>query len=151
MCRPCLRSLLLCLALYLSSLTNANGDPATVSIIEFMAANSRTLLDEDGDHSDWIELFNSGPVTTSMDGWFLTDDFSTLTKWRLPATNLAANAALVVFASGKDRAAPGARSGLAKPGRRTLVSDASYPCCSNGGYGYEDLRSNSPLAVDCRL
>ena len=108
MCRPCLRSLLLCLALCLSSLTNANGDPATVSITEFMAANSRTLLDEDGDHSDWIELFNSGPVTTSMDGWFLTDDFGTLTKWRLPATNLAANAALVVFASGKDRAAPGA-------------------------------------------
>ena len=74
MCRPCLRSLLLCLALYLSSLTNANGDPATVSITEFMAANSRTLLDEDGDNPDWIELFNSGPVTTSMDGWFLTED-----------------------------------------------------------------------------
>src|SRR5688572_17979940 len=86
-------------------LLEANG---TVLISEFMAANSRTLLDEEGAGSDWIELVNAGNETVSLDGWFLTDDSSNLVKWRLPATNITAEARLVVFASGNDRAVPGA-------------------------------------------
>src|SRR5438874_5010063 len=69
----------------------------TVLISEFMAANARTLLDENGAGSDWIELVNAGNETVSLEGWFLTDQSSNLVKWRLPATNLAANARLVVF------------------------------------------------------
>src|SRR5437899_12726940 len=68
-------------------------------ISEFMAQNDTTLADEDGDFSDWIEIYNAGTNGVNLNGWFLTDDPGTLKLWRFPATNLAANAYLVVFAS----------------------------------------------------
>jgi hypothetical protein len=78
-------------------------------ISEFMAANSRTLADEDGEFSDWIEIYNPGSTTINLDGWFLTDSTNSLSKWRFPATNLTAGSFLVAFASEKDRRVPGAR------------------------------------------
>src|SRR6185369_7707049 len=73
-------------------------------ITEFMAANSGALLDEDGDTSDWIEIYNAGSATVNLQGWCLTDHATNLTKWRFPSTNIAAHGFLVVYASGKDRA-----------------------------------------------
>ncbi len=78
-----------------------------VFISEFVASNNNGLRDEDGDPSDWIEIFNSGTNTVSMDGWFLTDSAVNLTKWRIPSISLVPNGFLVVFASGKNRALPG--------------------------------------------
>ena len=80
----------------------------TVRINEFMANNTRTLADQDGDYSDWIEIYNSGAQAVNLEGWYLTDDPELLTKWRFPSVNLGANGYLVVFASGKDRAVSGA-------------------------------------------
>ena len=77
-------------------------------ITEFMAENGGPLLDEDGDSSDWIEIFNPGPATVNLLDWCLTDNAANLTKWRCPTTNLAPNSYLLVFASGKDRATNGA-------------------------------------------
>jgi hypothetical protein len=80
---------------------------ADVIISEFEASNTSGLRDEDGASSDWIELFNASTTTANLDGWFLTDSKTDLTRWRLPATNLPPNGFLVVFASGKSRAVPG--------------------------------------------
>ena len=84
--------------------------PADAQLIlsEFMASNTRTLLDEDGVSSDWIEIQNVSARTVNLQGWFLTDSAANLTQWRFPATNLSAGSFLVVFASGKDRSIPGA-------------------------------------------
>jgi hypothetical protein len=79
-----------------------------VIISEFMARNESTLADEDGSYSDWIELHNPGSTIVNLDGWYLTDTTNVLTKWRIPATNLPPQAFLIIFASGKDRAVPGA-------------------------------------------
>lgn len=78
-----------------------------VIISEFMAANSRTLADENGEYSDWIEIYNGGANAVNLEGWHLTDDQGFLTKWTFPATNLNAGAFLVVFASDKDRRVAG--------------------------------------------
>ena len=78
-----------------------------VSVSEFMAANTSTLQDEDGAYSDWIEIYNSGPGSVNLDGWYLTDDETRLNKWQFPAVNLAENARLIVFASGHNRAVSG--------------------------------------------
>lgn len=72
-------------------------------ISEFMAGNRTTLLDEDGESSDWIELFNSSAESIDLGGWHLTDDATELTKWRFPNMTLPAGGYLVVFASNKDR------------------------------------------------
>src|SRR4051794_21984328 len=78
-----------------------------VTISEFLAANTIGLKDEDNQFGDWIELHNSGTNAVNLDGWYLTDSDSNLTKWRIPATNLAAGAFMVIFADSKDRSIPG--------------------------------------------
>src|ERR1043166_9241667 len=83
------------------------GAAETVVISEFMAANHSSLVDEDGDNSDWIEIFNSGAAAVNLGGWYLTDDSADPTKWMFPSTNLPANSFLIVFASGKNRAIAG--------------------------------------------
>ncbi|MEZ5301095.1 MAG: lamin tail domain-containing protein [Verrucomicrobiales bacterium] len=103
--------------LYTLTATNADGSAtATASAIvgesltisEFLAANDGTLLDEDGDDSDWIEIHNTTGAALSLAGWSLTDAADDLARWQFPEVEIAAGGYLVVFASGKDRAAPGA-------------------------------------------
>nr|HOD83865.1 lamin tail domain-containing protein [Phycisphaerae bacterium] len=72
-------------------------------ISEFMASNDDTLADEDGDHCDWIELYNPAASPISLEGWYLTDDADELTKWAFPAVTIQPGQYLVVFASDKDR------------------------------------------------
>src|SRR5262245_3797992 len=84
-------------------------DPATELLItEIVAANETGLVDEDGDHSDWIEIYNPCSADVDLGGWYLTDDPSDLTRWRLPSVHLARGEFLTVFASAKDRAVAGA-------------------------------------------
>ncbi|MCX7817633.1 MAG: lamin tail domain-containing protein [Kiritimatiellae bacterium] len=80
---------------------------ATVRITEFSASNSRTIRDEFGDASDWIELANIGTQTVNLAGWRLTDEIGNLSKWVFPSTNIAPGEYWVIFASGRNRATPG--------------------------------------------
>lgn len=77
-----------------------------VIISEFMAVNNDVLADEDGDYSDWLELYNSGETTVNLNGWYLTDKADNLSKWQIPAVSLAPDAYLVIFASEKDKTDP---------------------------------------------
>jgi hypothetical protein len=85
----------------------ASSPAQRVFITEFMAANTRSLLDRDRDYSDWIELYNAGSDPVNLEGWCLTDDRRKLDKWRFPAVTLPPSEYLVVFASGKHRRSPG--------------------------------------------
>jgi hypothetical protein len=76
-------------------------------ISEFVADNALGLRDEDGDASDWVEVHNPTPQALALDGWGLTDNAADPLKWRFPAVVLAPGEFRVVFASGKDRRAPG--------------------------------------------
>ncbi len=80
---------------------------ADVFISEFMASNDATLVDEDGDASDWIEVFNAGPDDVNLDGWYVTDDSDELDKWEFPDQVLRAGNFVLVYASGKDRSVAG--------------------------------------------
>jgi len=75
-------------------------------ISEFMAANTATTVDEDGDASDWIEVYNPDLAPVNLEGWFLTDDAAELDKWSFPAVTLQGNGYMLVFASGKNRRNP---------------------------------------------
>ena len=80
-----------------------NVPPAGVTISEFMAENDRTLNDEDGDSSDWIEIQNATAISANLAGWHLTDDPVNLKKWRFPNAAIPAKGYLLLFASNKDR------------------------------------------------
>jgi hypothetical protein len=81
---------------------------AQVRITEFMAGNTHTLADEDGDYSDWIELQNTSITNVNLVNWALSDNPGNPGKWLFPATNIPAGGFMVVFASGKNRRVPGA-------------------------------------------
>lgn len=76
-------------------------------ISEFLASNDTSYVDEDGEPSDWIELWNRGESVLHMQGWFLTDDPGNLLQWGFPDMTLDAGERVIVFASGKDRGLAG--------------------------------------------
>jgi len=96
------------LVLYLLAVWFLGTSPAIARlyITEFMSDNRTTIEDEDGDASDWIEIFNSGTDPVNLGGYFLTDTEDALTMWSFPAVEIAENGFLLVFASGKDRRDP---------------------------------------------
>jgi hypothetical protein len=122
-------------------LCGASAAPDGPVISEFMACNKATLLDADGDSSDWIEIYNPTAETVDLDGWYLTDDLKKLEKWQFPEVQLPRGGCLVVFASGKDRRDPagplhtsfalqasGESVALVEPDGRTIASAyAGYP------------------------
>ena len=68
-------------------LLSATLHPAAANpiISEFMASNTTVIADEDGDYSDWIEIYNPTTSPINLDQWCLTDDADVLAKWRFPA------------------------------------------------------------------
>lgn len=72
-------------------------------INEFVASNRTGLTDEDGDYSDWVEIYNPGPAPVNLSGWALSDDPNHPQKWTFPDITLRSQEYLVVFASGKNR------------------------------------------------
>jgi len=77
-----------------------------VWINEYMSDNEYTLIDEDGDFSDWIEVYNSGDTAVNLEGYGLSDDPDNLLKWQFPPLVLQPGQYVLVFASGKDRRDP---------------------------------------------
>lgn len=76
---------------------------SSLVVNEFMASNSKTLADGDGQYSDWIEIRNPTGNSVALSGCYLTDDANNLTKWMFPPSAgiaVPANGYLVVFASG---------------------------------------------------
>ncbi len=117
---------------------------ADVVINEFMAKNQSTLSDEDGDSSDWIELWNPNSLPVSLTGWHLTDDPNNLAKWTFPSHTMSANRFLVVFASGKDRAGPGSEFHT----NFALDKDGEYLALTrpDGSGGIEIVHEFTPFA-----
>ena len=71
-------------------------------ISEFMADNDDGRMDEEGDPSDWIEIFNPTSTAIDLTGWHLTDDWTIPNLWTFPdGTSVPPLGHLLVFASGK--------------------------------------------------
>jgi len=89
--------LLLCAALGPFCLANS------VVINEFMASNSGTAKDPQGQYDDWVELYNPTEVAIDVGGMYLTDDLANPTQWRIPqgdplATTIPALGFLLIWA-----------------------------------------------------
>jgi hypothetical protein len=77
------------------------SDP--VHLNEVLKVNTLSLIDEDGDRGEWVELKNFSSQPVSLLGYFLSDDENDLYKFALPDVTLEAGACRVVFLSGKNR------------------------------------------------
>ena len=94
---------------------DTGGLPETVIINEVSSSNS-SFDDEDGDSPDWIELYNNSDSTVDLTGWSISDDSLLPAKWIFPATSLAPNSYLQIWASDKDRAGGGTYKTLVNQG-----------------------------------
>lgn len=76
-------SILLCLFI---------GFPAfsQIFINEFMASNTQTYADPNGEFDDWVELYNAGAAPVNIGGMYITDNLATPTSYQIPNTNPAA-------------------------------------------------------------
>lgn len=86
-------------------ITDAPPGPPILVINEVQSANSSTIADEDGDHPDWIEVYNAGGQAANLLDYGLSDDPLLPFKWTFPSYWLGPGQFLVVFASDKDRKA----------------------------------------------
>jgi len=74
-------------------------------INEVMADPITGLTDEDGELSDWVELYNTTDYAISLDNYALSDKENKPLQWRFPqGAVVAPHGYYVVFCSGKDRA-----------------------------------------------
>ncbi|MBX7244610.1 MAG: CotH kinase family protein [Candidatus Sumerlaeaceae bacterium] len=70
---------------YIASNVSTPAALPNVFINEVLADNTIQNTDEYGEHDDWIELHNAEATTVSLAGMYLTDDFTSPTKWQFPA------------------------------------------------------------------
>jgi hypothetical protein len=92
------------IALFISLiLVSAPSHQPDIVISEVMASNRVTIADEDGDFSDFIELYNAGRGSVNLSGWYLSDGDLRPLRWMLPPIVLEPGEYLLFFASGKDK------------------------------------------------
>ncbi len=75
-------------------------------INEVMAENLTAIADEDGDYSDWVELYNSSEGPIRLEGFGLSDREDDPFRWKFPDVTIEPGEYLLVFASRKDRRNP---------------------------------------------
>lgn len=77
---------------------------AQIVINEGSNRNYAAIADEDGDHPDWIELYNAGTDTVDLADYTITDKSAQPTQWTFPHVSMLPGEYKTVFCSGKDRA-----------------------------------------------
>ena len=76
-------------------------DADKIKISELMVKNNATLLDSDGEFSDWFELVNTSDSPVSLAGWRVSDG-EDKSGWSFPDVTIDAGGYLLVFASSKE-------------------------------------------------
>lgn len=71
-------------------------------INEICSSNRSSLTDSYGETPDWIELYNAGESTISLQNFYLTDDSLEFDKYQLPDFSLEAKSFVIIFASDRD-------------------------------------------------
>lgn len=137
-----------------------------VSIWLNEASSSNTqILDENGDSSDWFELYNRESHSINLDGWSITDDSEKPDKWVFPDVTLDSGTYLQVWASDKDRKNLGQYRTLVNQGHvfrylwpfDTISNDWVLPDFDDGGwssgpsgFGYGDNDDATVVSEDAR-
>ena len=70
---------------------------------EMVSSSDGIYVDEDGDSSDWIEIYNPTETAISLEGYGLSDDPEDLYKWAFPDLQIEPAGFMVVFCSDKNR------------------------------------------------
>ncbi|MGL1886157.1 MAG: CotH kinase family protein [Reichenbachiella sp.] len=130
-------------------------------INEAVASNSNTIIDEDGDTPDWLEISNLSDNTINLENYKLSDTSVDPDYWVFPSYDLLPDQHLLIFASGKDKKdLPTYWETVidieeewhylipeSEPSDtwRTLAFDDSEWLTGNSGFGYGDNDDNTDI------
>jgi len=81
----------------------SNYSVAQVLINEICPSNISNIVNENGQHDDWIEIFNDGSSPVNMGGYGLSDEIAKPYKFTFPFFELGPGQRAIVFASGINR------------------------------------------------
>jgi hypothetical protein len=106
-----------------------------IVINEFMAANTKSLQDENKEYNDWIELYNASENSVILDNYYLTDNFNEKLKFALPSgIKMNPKSFLIIFADDKTQQG---------------ILHANFKLSANGEeIGIYKLTSNDTLVID---
>ena len=151
-------------ALALTCFVSAPATAQDLAINEVMSSNGSSIVDEDGESPDWVEIFNRGSSAIDLESYGLSDDADPL-QWKFPSLLISPGGHLLVFCSGKDRTnAPAHWETVIADGdnwkylvptsepsaawRRPGFNDASWAAGATGiGYGDGDDRTEVPAGT----
>jgi predicted extracellular nuclease len=85
----------------MASIGASSSSEESIIINEISAGEQTSIYDEDGDFSDFIELYNTSDQAVDIGGYFLSDDSEKTSKFVLPDYTMQPGEYLVIFASGK--------------------------------------------------
>lgn len=97
-----------------------------IVINEFMASNSTTVIDQNGEYDDWVELYNNTSSAISLNNYYLSDELGDPYKYQFPDTSIAANGYLIIWTD-DDTLQTGLHCSfkLSAAGEMVVLSDAS--------------------------
>ncbi len=121
---------------------NASFNSANVGDIvinELMAINQSTIQDANLQYEDWIELHNRTNVVQSLDGLYLTDNFSNMQKWFFPVgLTIPANGYFTIWAD-EDSSQAGTHCNfkLGGTGEQVMLSTSAGVILDSISYGQQ--------------
>lgn len=111
--------------IYQVNLINSASDEIVIN--EFMATNTNTVADQDGEFDDWIELYNKSIYNIDVSDWILTDNASNLDKYRIPAGTIMPPDSYLIIWADEDGKQTGFHSNfkLSSSGEEVFLLDAT--------------------------
>jgi hypothetical protein len=74
-----------------------------IAINEVQISNLSTIMDEDGEYNDWLEIYNAGNTTVDLTGFRLNDNSGLDGGWSFGDMTIGPNSHHLVYLSGKNR------------------------------------------------
>ncbi|RPH90443.1 MAG: hypothetical protein EHM72_19105, partial [Calditrichaeota bacterium] len=95
-------------------------------INEIVTSNSKVNADDDGDFSDWIELYNETNEALQLSGYSLSDDADNSRKWQFPPCVIEGKSFVLIWCSGKAKSSAQLHTNfkLDRDGESVILSSA---------------------------
>lgn len=93
------------IVLLINYMPNLNKDYVKVGklyISKILAINTSLKEDNNGEYSDYIEIYNGYNYTINLEGYHLSDNDYVYNKWTFPDIEIGPKKSLIVYASGND-------------------------------------------------
>lgn len=153
--------ILLMLLIGTAGLQRSSGQSSTdLRINEILVLNDSNYVDDFGQHSPWIEIFNSAFNKVNVGGLYLTDDLNNPTKYLIPKgqqiTSIPARSYLVFWADSLTtrgilhlnfKLKPGETLALFEPNGKTLIDSFKVPFNMAHDVSYGRVSDGAPVKV----